>query len=496
MIDNLLLGLGAALQLKQFSFIILGTVIGLFVGVLPGLGGPVAMAILIPFTFSMDPLSALLMLASISVGAAFGGSVTSILLNIPGEASSAATAYDGYPMAQQGKAMVAMGLSAGGSMVAGIFGVLVLMFAAGPVAKAGLAVGPAEYFALAILGLTVVAVASIGSTTKGLAMGALGIAISLIGVDSILGTERYTFGSVYLLDGISFVSVMIGLFALTELASMIIEGGTVAKAGKLEGSVWEGFWGTFKYPFVLAQSTIVGALIGVIPGLGATAANFLAYGIAMRTSKHPELFGKGAPEGVIAPEASNNSCIPTSLIPALTLGLPGGATAAILLVAVTLQGLRPGPMLFTSNPELIWGFFMGLLIGTVIATALYMVMIPWFALITIVRIELMAPILLIVTLFGAYANQRSMPDVFVAIGFGIFGFFARRHGYPLISLVIGLILGKLAEGSFHQALMISDHDYSVFFLRPVSAAILIFCLVLVLLPSVKRRLGHGGAEVT
>jgi putative tricarboxylic transport membrane protein len=496
MFDNLLLGLMAALQWKQFLFMILGTVIGLWVGVLPGLGGPVAMAILIPFTFNMDPLSSLLMLASISVGAAFGGSVTSILLNIPGEASSAATAYDGYPMAQQGKAKVAMGLSAGASMVAGIVGVIILMFASEPVAKASLAFSPAEYFALAVLGLTVVSVAALGSTVKGLAMGALGLAVSLIGVDSILGTERYTFGSVYLLDGISFVPVMVGLFAITELTSMIIEGGTVAKSGKLEGSLWDGFWGTFKYPFVLTQSTILGACIGVIPGLGATAANFLAYSVAMRSSKHPERFGKGAPEGVIAPEASNNSCIPTSLIPALTLGIPGGATAAILLVAVTVQGLRPGPMLFTSNPELIWGFYMGLLIGAIMATILYLIMIPWFALITLVRIELMAPMLLIVTLFGAYANERNMMDVFVAILFGLFGYFARRHGYPLISLVIGLILGKLAEGSFHQALQISDHDYSVFFLRPLSATIFAVCIVLVVWPAAKKRLGMGGAEVT
>jgi putative tricarboxylic transport membrane protein len=399
-------------------------------------------------------------------------------------------------MAQQGKAKVAMGLSAGASMVAGIVGVIILMFASVPVAKAALAFSPAEYFALAILGLTVVSVAALGSTLKGLAMGALGLAISLIGVDSILGTERYAFGSVYLLDGISFVPVMVGLFAITELTTMIIEGGTIARAGKLEGSLWDGFWGTFKYPFTLIQSTAFGAFIGVIPGLGATAANFLAYSVAMRTSKHPERFGKGTPEGVIAPEASNNSCIPTSLIPALTLGIPGGATAAMLLVAVTLQGLRPGPMLFTSNPELIWGFFMGLLIGAIMATVLYLVMIPWFALITLVRIELMAPMLLIVTLFGAYANERSMMDVFVAILFGLFGYFARRHGYPLISLVIGLILGKLAEGSFHQALQISDHDYSVFVLRPLSAAIFAVCIALVVWPGVKKRLGLGGAEVT
>ena len=376
MLDNLILGLTAALQLKQFLFVVLGTVIGLWVGVLPGLGGPVAMAILIPFTFSMDPLSALLMLASISVGAAFGGSITSILLNIPGEASSAATAYDGYPMAQQGKAKVAMGLSAGASMAAAIVGVLILMFAPARWRKAALAFSPAEYFALAILGLTVVSVAALGSTIKGLVMGALGIAISLIGVDSILGSERYTFGFVYLLDGISFVPVMVGLFAITELTVMIMEGGTIAKAGRLEGSLWDGFWETFRYPFTLIQSTAVGAFLGMIPGIGATAANFLAYSVAQRSSKHPERFGKGAPEGVIAPEASNNSCIPTSLIPALTLGIPGGDLRHPA-GGGDAAGAAPGPMLFTSNPELIWGFFMGLLVGAVLTTLLYLIMIPW-----------------------------------------------------------------------------------------------------------------------
>ena len=388
-----------------------------------------------------------------------------------------------------------MGLSAGASMVAGIVGVLILMFASGPVAKVALAFSPAEYFALAILGLTVVAVAALGSTVKGLVMGALGIAISLIGVDSILGSERYTFGFVYLLDGISFVPVMVGLFAITELTCMILEGGTIAKAGRLEGSLWDGFWDTFRYPFTLIQSTAVGAFLGMIPGIGATAANFLAYSVAQRSSKHPEEFGKGAPEGVIAPEASNNSCIPTSLIPALTLGIPGGATSAILLVAVTLQGCAGADAVHLEP-----GADLGLLRGSAgrrgDGDRALSGHDPWFALITLVRVELMAPMLLIITLFGAYANERNIMDVFVAIFFGLFGYFARRHGYPLISLVIGLILGKLAEGSFHQALMISDHDYSVFFLRPLSATIFATCLVLVLWPGVKKRLGRGGAEVT
>ena len=288
---------------------------------------------------------------------------------------------------------------------------------------------------------------------------------------------------------------MVGLFAITELTSMILEGGTIAKAGRLEGSLWDGFWQTFRYPLTLIQSTAVGAFLGMIPGIGATAANFLAYSVAQRSSRHPDRFGKGAPEGVIAPEASNNSCIPTSLIPALTLGIPGGATSAILLVAVTLRA-APRADAVHLEPGADLGLLHGVAGGRGAGDRALSRDDPWFALITVVRIELMAPMLLIVTLFGTYANERNMMDVVVAIVFGLFGYFLRRHGYPLISLVIGLILGKLAEGSFHQALMISDHDYAVFILRPLSAGIFALCLVLVLWPGVKRRLGLGGAEVT
>jgi len=488
-LSSLALGLGALGSPENLLVIVIGTVIGLWIGVLPGLGATSAMAILIPFTFAMEPLPALLLLASISVAGAFGGSVTSILMNIPGDASAAATAYDGYPMAQQGKARVAMGLSVGASFVGGAVGVVLLATLSEPIARVAVAVGPADSFALGILGLVVVAAASSGDTLKALLMGCLGLGISFIGQDSVLGQTRYAFGSIYLEAGIDFVTVTIGLFAITEIIFMMRSGGTIARGGRLSGSLWEGLAGTFRHPRALWGSVSVGAVIGIIPGVGATAANFLSYSIAQRTSRRPELFGRGSPEGVIAPEASNNSCIPTSFIPALTLGIPGGATAAILLVAVTIHGIRPGPMLFQSDPALVYGFFAGLMLATLAAAVLCVLMIPWFALVTVVRVELMAPVLLVVSLAGAYAAQRSLADVFVAIAFGLFGYVARRNGFPLVPLIIGLILGSLVEKSFHQALQISGGSYLTFVTHPMSAGILGLCVLMLALPGFKRRFG-------
>jgi putative tricarboxylic transport membrane protein len=489
MLGDLLLGLGAALSFGNLLVIFLGAMIGLWIGVLPGLGAPAAMAILIPFTFAMSPLAALLLLASISVAGAVGGSVTSILMNIPGEASSAATAYDGYPMAQQGKARVAMGLSVGASFVGGAVGVLLLILLSEPIARVAVAIGPADNFALGILGLTVVAAASSGNTQKALIMGCLGLGVSFVGQDAVLGVTRFAFGSVYLEAGIDFVIVTIGLFAVTEVIFMMRAGGTIARGGELKGRLWDGLLGVVRHPRALFSSIGIGALIGIIPGVGATAANFLSYSIAQRSSRQPATFGKGAPEGVIAPEASNSACIPTSFIPAVTLGIPGGASAAILLVAITIHGIRPGPMLFTSDPTLIYGFFAGLLLSTAMAAALCLVMIPWFALITVIRIEMMVPVLLVISLAGAYAVSRSLTDVFVAIGFGLFGYVARRNGFPLVPLIIGVILGGLIERSFHQALQISGGSYLTFVTNPFCAAVLASCVLMLALPGFKRRFG-------
>ncbi len=485
--ENLLMGFETILHGNGLSWILAGTASGLWIGAIPGLGPVMATAVILPFTFRMEPLSALLLLSSIHAAGSYGGSISAILMNVPGEATSAATTFDGYPMARQGKARVALGISVASSCFGALSGVTVLMTMANPILKVALQFSPAEYFSLAVLGLSVVAVTSAGSTFKGLAMGCLGLGVSFVGVGAIMGIPRFTYGSLYLQAGIGFVPVMIGLFAVSELIMMLIRGGTIARTGTLEGSLWQGMLMIFKYPLALIKSTGIGILIGAIPGVGATAANFLAYSVVQKTSKHTAQFGKGAPEGVIAPEASNNACVSATLIPALTLGIPGGASSAILLVAITVHGLRPGPMLFTSQPELVYGFFAGLLTGTILFSLCGILMTRWFALLTIIRVEILAPLLMIASLTGAYAYQRRISDVFVAICFGIFGYFTRKHGYPVIGLVIGLILGKLAEESFHQALMMSGWDYGVFITRPISGTTLLISLALVLGPEIRKH---------
>lgn len=484
--ENTLIGFGALADPGRILFMVIGTFAGIWIGALPGLGPVTATAIILPLTTFMDPLSALLLIASIYSAAAYSGSVSSILLNVPGEATSAATCFDGYPMAQQGRARVALGLSLTASLFGALVGVFVLAFLSEPVLQIALSFSPAEYFALAVLGLVAIAAAGGGNLYKGLAMCALGMAISFVGVDGVIGVPRYTFGTLYLQSGVSLVAVMIGLFAISEVIGMMLSNGTIAKQGRLEGSLWDGVRDTFRYPKALLTSTGVGVLIGIIPGVGATTANFVCYNLAQRMSKTPEQFGKGAPEGVIAPEASNNSCVCSSLIPALTLGIPGGATSAVLLVAMMVHGIRPGTMLFTSQPELIYGFFAGLFVASILFFVMGALLTNSFALMTTIRNEILAPVVLVASLVGAYASQQNTLDVVMAIVIGIAGYFLKRHKYPVAGIVMGLVLGSLAEVSFHQALMMTGGSYAIFFTRPVAATLLALSALLVLWPLASR----------
>ncbi len=489
--QNLAIGLWTVLAWQHLLFMFLATLAGLFVGVVPGLGPITAMALLIPFTFTMNPLSALLALASISVAANCSGSFTSILLNVPGETSAAATCYDGHPMAQQGRATVAIGLSIGASFFAAVFGVVLVMAIAEPLIDAALAFGPPEYFALAAIGLTFVASLSQKSIAKGLMMAALGLWLSCIGVDAVVGEMRFTFGLLDLQDGIGLVPVMTGIFAITEIMLWIQERGTIAKAGRLEGSVWQGIFDTFRYPVALIRSTLVGAWIGIVPGVGATAASFLAYEVEKRASKTPERFGQGAPEGVIAPEAANNSAISASLAPALMLGIPGGATTALLLVALTVHGIRPGTLLFSSQPGLVYGFLVGLLIGAVMFMLVSVLCARLLALVTLVRAELLAPIFLVISFAGVFAQDQKLSDIVIAVLFGLLGCAAQMFGFPTVPLVLGLVLGKMLETSFYQSLAISGGDWTVFFTRPLSAILIAMAMLMIVWPMIKRAVAAG-----
>ncbi|MBI4184978.1 MAG: tripartite tricarboxylate transporter permease [Proteobacteria bacterium] len=480
--DNLLIGLEAAFRLDRLFFMFVGTFVGLWIGMIPGLGPVMAMAILVPVTLSMDPVSGLLMLGCLHAAGTYGGSVSAIMLNVPGDAANAATTFDGYALARKGQVRVALGLSVCASFMGAIAGVMALILSARPLVEVALKFGPAEYFALAILGLTVVAAASVGSTLKALLMGCLGLGVSLVGFDPVLGFARYTFGIIYLEGKVDFVPVLIGIFAIAELMILIRRGGTIAESGRLEGSLLDGVLMVFRYPASLIRGILTGIFIGIVPGVGAVTANFVAYSVEKKAAGRPERFGEGAPEGVIGPEASNNACVSAALIPTLTLGIPGSSGAAILLVAVTLQGLRPGGILFTSSPELIYGFFVGLLVGAVMFAVLGLLLTRWFALVTVVPVPILAPVLLVVSVIGAYAYQQNPFDVATAIVFGLVGYFARLNGYPLMGLVMGLILGEMAETAFHQALQISGGSYAIFFARPLSGSILGLCIALVAWP--------------
>ena len=479
MLDNIIIGLLAVCQWQHFVVMLVATIVGLLLGVMPGLGPLAAMALLIPFTFTMDPLSAVLALASISAAANCSGAFTSILLNVPGETTAAATCFDGHPMARQGRATVAIGLSIGSSFFAAVVGIMAVIALVQPLANVALAFGPPENFALAAIGIAFVASLSGGSIAKGLIMGAFGLWLSCVGIDAVNGEPRYTFGLAELQDGIDLVPVMTGIFAVTEIIAWIQERGTISRLGQLEGSVWTGVLDTFRHPVALVRSTVVGGLIGIIPGVGAVIASFLAYEVEKKSSSTPERFGKGAPEGVIAPEAANNSSLSASLAPALALGIPGGATSALLLVALTVHGIRPGPMLFTTQANLMYGFLVGLIFGAAMFLVVSVIFARPLARVTLVRAELLAPIFLIVSFAGVYAQDQQFSDVVVAIIFGLIGCIAKALNFPAVPLVLGLVLGRLLETSFIQSLDISGGDWTIFVTRPLSGSLLLIAALLV-----------------
>lgn len=487
MLDNLLLGLTAALTWDRMLIMFGATVLGLVLGAMPGLGPLAAMALLIPFTFTMDPLAAVLGLASISVAANCSGSFSAILLNVPGETASTATCFDGHPMARQGLATVAIGLSIGASFIAAVVGVVAVLLVIQPLVRVALAFGPPENFALAVIAIAFVSSLARKSVAKGLMMAALGLWLSTVGIDAVNGQPRYTLGLLDLQDGIDLVPVLTGLFAVTEIITWIQERGTISQLGRLEGSVWRGVFDTLRHPMALIRSTFVGIGVGVIPGVGSVIASFLAYEVEKLSSRDPQRFGKGAPEGVIAPEAANNSSISASLAPALALGIPGGATSALLLVALMVHGIRPGSMLFTSHSQLLFGFLVGLIIGALMFLLVSVLLARPLAMVTLVRAELLAPVFLVLCFAGVYAQDQQFSDIVLAIVFGLVGCAAKALDFPPVPLVLGLVVGRLLETSVVQSLAISDGDWTIFFTRPVSASLLGVAALIIAFTAMRSR---------
>jgi putative tricarboxylic transport membrane protein len=493
----LLSGFAVALTLKNLFLGFLGVTIGTAVGVLPGVGPALTLAMLLPATAAFEPTGALIMFAGIYYGAMFGGSTTSILLNTPGESATIVTAMEGNMMAKRGRAGPALATSAIGSFVAGTIATVLLTFVAPVVVDLALKFGPAEYFSVMVLAFTTVSAVLGASPARGMASLFLGLTIGLIGLDSQTGQERFTLGIPELLDGIDVVVVAVGLFAIGETLYVATYLNRLQDSmEQMKGSIWmnKEDWKRSWKPWL--RGTALGFPFGCIPAGGAEIPTFLSYAIEKKLTKHPEEFGKGAIEGVAGPEAANNASASGTLMPLLTLGLPTTATAAIILAAFQQYGLQPGPLLFDTQPDLIWGLIASMYIGNVILLVLNLPMVGmWVKLLSIPRPLLYAGILIFATL-GAYGLRNSWFDLALLYGIGVMGFLMRRYDIPVAPVLVGMILGPLSEQQFRRALAISQGDLSIFVTQPISATVLAITALTVIVPMVMRRIArHRAAAI-
>jgi len=487
-IGNLLLGFSIALTPVNVFWCFVGVLLGTVVGVLPGLGPPATIALLLPLTFKMDPTTAIIMLAGIYYGAKYGGSTTSILLNVPGESASVVTCLDGYQLARQGRAGAALGIAAISSFVAGTFGVLGLMFIAPPVAKFALRFGPPEYFGLMVLGLTMVVFLTGRSVVKGILATLFGLWLAGVGTDVFTAESRFTFGRMELLDGIDFVIVSIGLFAIGEVLVNLESktGAEIFKVPKGLRNLLPTLRDLKDSRFAFLNGSVVGFFIGVLPGAGSTIASFLSYGLEKALSRRADKFGTGVIEGVAAPEGANNSETGGALVPLMTLGIPGSATTAILLAALHLWGFRPGPLLIQENPNLFWGLVASMYVGNVMLLILNLPLVPVFAQILKVPYFVLYPAIFGISIVGVYSVSNSLFDIWMLGVFGLLGYLMRKLDFPSAPLVLGMVLGERLELSLRQSLMMSQGSLSVLVAGPLSAGMLIFAGLLLIMPMLHR----------
>lgn len=494
-IQDTALGFSVALQPINLLYCFIGVFAGTMIGVLPGIGPVTGVAILIPITFGMNPTTAMIMLAGIYYGAMYGGSTTSILVNMPGESASVMTAIDGYQMARKGRAGAALGMSAIGSFIAGTFSVLGLMVVAGPIVSLALSFGPPEYFALMLLGLSTLTRLAGKSLLKGLAMGFLGMLIGTVGLDPIAGVQRFTMGRPDLMDGIGFVSVAMGLFALGEIYTNL-EGSLDREVFSAKiGSVLPTAQDWIDCKWTLVRSTIIGFVIGSLPGAGATVAAFMAYAVEKRTAKDPDKFGQGAIEGVCASESANNSATGGALVPLLTLGIPSSATVAIMMGALMMYGLRPGPLLMSENPQFFWGLVASMYIGNVMLLVLNLPLISLWIKILKIPYPVLIPLILLFVQLGAYTVGGAFSDLWIMFAFGIVGYLMRKFDFPAAPLVLALVLGPIMEKNLKLSLTIADGNLLIFFQRPISVILIALAAVSLLWPALVSMLTHGKAVV-
>lgn len=491
--QSVVMGFQVALQPGNLIFCFIGVLIGTLVGVLPGLGPVAAISLLLPTTFHVNPVSAIIMLAGIYYGAMYGGSTTSILVNIPGEAASVVTCLDGYQMARQGRAGPALGIAAFGSFIAGTIGVIGLMLIAPPLAEMALKFGPPEYFSLMILGLTILTFLASGPMWKALLMAAFGLFLACIGMDTLMGAPRFTWDIVELSDGIGLVPVVMGLFGISEVLLNVEQ--------SMDRSIFEtkiknllpNLKDWADSIFAILRGTVIGFFLGVLPGGGAVISSFVSYAVEKKVSKHPEKFGSGMIEGVAGPESANNAATGGAFIPLLTLGIPANAVMAILLGAMMIHGMQPGPMLVKEHPDLFWGAVTSMYLGNAMLLVLNLPLIGLWIKILKVPYPILFPLILLFCLIGAYSLNNSITEVLIMVIFGLIGYLFKKFEYEGAPLVLALVLGPMMETALRRSLLLSAGDPMIFFTRPISAVLMLisfFLLVFPLLPRLgKKRAG-------
>jgi putative tricarboxylic transport membrane protein len=489
-LGSLYLGFQVALAPANLLFCFVGVVIGTLVGVLPGIGPVGAMALLLPATYGTSLTSSLIMLAGIYYGAMYGGSTTSILVNIPGEAASVVTCIDGYQMARNGRAGAALGISAIGSWVGGTLSIIGLMLVAKPLAAAALSFGPPEYFALMCAGLVILTYLTQGSIVKSLMMALVGILIGCVGLDMIVGVPRFTFDIGELSDGVGIIPVVMGLFGVAEVFSNLE---TVIKRQIFETEITH-IWPTIKdyaqAKWAILRGTVIGFVLGVLPGGGAILASFLSYGIEKKLSKEPERFGHGAIEGVAGPETANNAAAGGALIPLLSLGIPPNVVMAMLFSAMVIHGMQPGPLLMKTQPDLFWGLVASMYVGNVLLVLLNLPLIGVWVQLLKIPYRILMPLILLFCLIGSYSLSNSTFDVSVMVLFGGIGYLMRKFGYEAAPLVLAFIMGPLLENNLRQSLLMSHGSFLIFVSRPISAvglAVAFLLLLANLIPFLKKR---------
>lgn len=463
----------------NWLLLIFGTSWGIIFGCIPGLTGIIGVALLIPFTFTLGAIEGLIMLGAVYCGSTFGGSISAILFNTPGAPEAACTTLDGYPMAKKGLAGKAIGYALSASAIGGLFGTFVLILMAPPLAELALEFGPPEYFALAVLGIT--AIASIGTKSifKSLLSGMIGLGLATVGMDPLTSNARFHFGNKMLLTGISFIPAIIGLFALAEVlkrsgetqkGQFLETGGKVRTELPSLGEIWKLKW-------ALLRSSVIGTFIGILPGVGATTAAFIGYSEAVRWSKHPERFGTGIPEGIVSPEAANNGAVGGSMVPLLSMGIPGSATTAVMIGGLTIHGIIPGPMLMVQNQDLVYSIFIGMLVANLLMIFLGIKIASHFAKILKIPYVLVGPSIVVLCMTGVFALRNNFMDLVVMLILGGFGYLLQELDYPVAPLIIGLVLGPIAEINLRRAMILNNFNFIAVATKPIAGTMLLISVL-------------------